>query len=53
MAPTAPPIKAPDAVLSGVPFGDSQPVSSIAEAATAKVKVYVFIFRIFALLDTQ
>jgi hypothetical protein len=47
MAPTAPPIKAPDAVLSGVPFGDSQPVNSIAEAATVKVKVYIFIFQVF------
>jgi len=42
MAPTAPPIKAPDACVVGVPFGDSQPVNSIAEAATVQSQKCIF-----------
>jgi hypothetical protein len=37
------PIKAPLAVLSGSPFGDTQPVNPTAETANDKVKICSFI----------
>jgi hypothetical protein len=49
----APPAKAPDAVLFGSPLGYWQPVNNIAEPAAIKVKVYIFIPRLFDVLDIQ
>jgi hypothetical protein len=44
MAPIAPPINAPEAVLFGCPFGYWQPVNSTAETAIVKVKIFNLIF---------
>jgi hypothetical protein len=44
-APMAPPSKAPVPVLSGVPFGDTQPVNPAAEAANTIVKTCSFIIK--------
>ncbi len=44
MAPSAPPINAPVPVLFCVPFGFTQPVSTTAAVAAAKVKTCNFVF---------